>query len=151
MGCRVVATSEHHARVRRHLQVKFVENSFAFVDFAEFLVEVLSHVEGLHGLLVVPHIPNVHRKVISREQVVVTRRGKSSHADRIDDFCEEMLARGVLLELNLCRVLVELGRDSQVAQANVAFARGEEEHITTFGVVLHMCDYLRQLLYVGRL
>ena len=62
-----------------------------------------------------------------------------------------MLSGGVLLELDLRGVLVELGRDSEVAKADVTLTGGEEEDVATLGVVLHMSDDLGKLFNVNRL
>ena len=44
VGVRVIGTRQYHARVGGHLEIEFVENALAFVDFAELLVEVLCYV-----------------------------------------------------------------------------------------------------------
>ena len=62
-----------------------------------------------------------------------------------------MLSGGVFLELDLRGVLVELGRDSEVAKADIALTGGEEEDITALGVVLHVGDDLGKLFNVNRL
>ena len=72
MGMRMVTTCENHSGVRRNLQVKFIKNSLVLIDFAQFLIQVLGHVESLHRLLVIPYIPNLHRKVVTTKYVVVT-------------------------------------------------------------------------------
>ena len=65
MSMGMVATGEHHPRIWGHLQVKLIKNSLVLIDFAQFLIQVLGHVESLHRLLVIPYIPNLHRKWIS--------------------------------------------------------------------------------------
>ena len=51
----------------------------------------------------------MHCQVVAREKIVVACRCKSGHADGIDYVCEEMLARGIFLELDFHCKLVELG------------------------------------------
>jgi hypothetical protein len=62
-----------------------------------------------------------------------------------------MLPGGVFLELYLRGILVELGRDSEVAKADVALTGGEEEDVTALGMVLYVGDDLGKLFNVDRL
>ena len=110
MGMRVVRACKDHSRVGGHLKVEFVEDALTFVDFAELLVEVLGDLEGLHGLGIIPDIPNVHGQVVSGEKVIVACWSKFGHSNRVDYFCEKMLPRGILLQFNLRSVVSELGR-----------------------------------------
>ena len=107
MRMRVVRACKDHSRVGGHLKVELVENALTFVDFAEFLVEVLRDLEGLHRLGIVPDVPDVHGQVVSGEKVIVTCRCKFGHSNRIDYFCEKMLSRGILLQFNLGCVVSE--------------------------------------------
>ena len=63
----MVRACKDHARIRGHLKVELVKDSLTFVNLAELLVEVLGDLQGLHGLGIVPDVPNVDGEVISRE------------------------------------------------------------------------------------
>ena len=62
-----------------------------------------------------------------------------------------MLPRWVFLKLYFSWVFVELRRNSEVAEADVAFAWGKEKDVTTLRVVLHMRNDFRKLFNVDRL
>ena len=62
-----------------------------------------------------------------------------------------MLPGGVFLELDLRGILVELGRDSEVAKADVALTGGKEEDVTALWMVLYVGDDLGKLFNVDRL
>ena len=118
----MVAARQDHPRVRRHLQVEFVKNTFVLVDLAELGVEVLGDVERLDGLRIIAHVPDVHGQVVAREEVIVARGRELRHADRVDDLGEEVLARRVILKLDFHGVAAELRRHAVVAQADVPVA-----------------------------
>lgn len=148
---RVVGPREHHAGIWRHLEVEFVKNALTFVHLAKGHVEVLGDVQGLDGLRVIAHVPNVDGEVVAREEVVVTGRCEPRHADRVDNVGEEVLARRILLQLYLHAEVVELGGRAQVTQTDVAIAGGEEEHVGALRVILHVRDHLCELFDVGGL
>ena len=65
MSIRVIGSCKDLSGVRRNLQVKFVKNSFIFVDFTQLFIQVFGHIKRSDRCLIVPYIPNVHRHVVS--------------------------------------------------------------------------------------
>ena len=104
----MIAASEDLTRVRRDLKIELIKDALVFVDIAEFLFEIVCHIQGLYRLLSITHVPNMHRKVISREYVVVACRRKFSFSNRLDDLGKEILARRLGLLFNFYRVVWEL-------------------------------------------
>ena len=47
------------------MEIEFVENALAFVDFAELFIKVFSDIQRLDRLLIVAHIPNVHGQIVT--------------------------------------------------------------------------------------
>ena len=71
---RVVAAGEHHVRVRRYLQIELVKDIFALIYFTQLLFEVVGHVEHLAWLSLVPDVPNLNAKIVTRINVAVVDR-----------------------------------------------------------------------------
>ena len=90
------------------MEVEFVKNALAFVNFTKFLIKVFCHIECLNRLCIVPHVPDVHRQVVSGEEIVVARGSKFGHPNGVDYLCEEMLPRWVFLQFDLGCVVAEL-------------------------------------------
>ena len=61
----VVAARQNHGGVWTYLEVKLVEYIFALVNFTQLLLEVLSHVEHLARLPLVPDVPDLHTEVVA--------------------------------------------------------------------------------------
>ena len=142
----MITSSQYHARVWRHLKIKLVKYSLTFVDLAEFHIEILRDVQCLHWLCIVSDIPDVHRKVITREKIIIRSRCKLSRTDRIDDLCKEMLTTWVLFKLDFGSIIAILGWYSHIAKTHIPVAGREEEDIRSFGMILNMCDYFGKLL-----
>ena len=123
MGVGMIGAGQNHPRVGGHLKVELVKYALILVYFAKLFVQVVRHIECLHGHGIISHVPDVHGQVVSREEVIVTRRGKLGHANRVYYLREEVLSRWVLLKFNLRRRLVYVGRHTQIAQTDVAIAR----------------------------
>jgi len=99
MSVAVVRSGEHHCGAGRDLEVEFIKYSFIFVHFTKLRVQVLSHVEILNRMLVVPYVPNLNSQVITAENIVVSSWGILSSRHGIDNFCKEMFAGRILLNL----------------------------------------------------
>jgi len=65
MRVRMVATGQYHPRIRRNCQVKPVKYALTLVDLTQLLVQVLGDVEGLHGHLIIPHVPDLKGKIVA--------------------------------------------------------------------------------------
>ena len=111
----MVAPGEHLARIWADLQIKLVKDSLIFVHIAKFLLQVVCHVQGLDGLVRVSDVPNVHREIVSREEIVVAGGRKLGFSNRVDNLREEVLTRGFRLEFDLHGVVRVLRGRSQVA------------------------------------
>jgi hypothetical protein len=70
-------------------------------------------------MLVVSDVPDLDAQVISAENVVVRSWRILGPRNRVDDFCEKMLPRRVLLHLENYRRFLKLARYAQVALAHV--------------------------------
>ena len=91
----MVATGEDLARVRWDLKIEFIENTLIFVDVAKLLFKIVSDIQSLNRLLSITYVPNMHGKVVSWENVVITCRRKFSLANWLDYLCEEILSGGL--------------------------------------------------------
>jgi len=122
MGVGMVTTREHHARVRRHLQVEAVEDALALVHFAQLLVQVLRHVECLHRVFLVADVPDHDRQVVSRVNVCVVRWRELGPRYRVDYIGEKVLSGRVFRDLERGRAASELRTLAHVTQADVVLA-----------------------------
>ena len=111
----VVAASQDLLRIRWDLKIKLIKDALIFVDIAELLLEIVGHIQSFYRLFSISYVPNVHRKVISREYVVVAGRRKFSFSNRLDDLGKEILARRLGLLFNFSRVVWELRWGAKVA------------------------------------
>ena len=151
MSMGMVATGEHHPRIWGHLQVKLIKNPLVLIDFAQFLIQVLGHVESLHRLLVIPYIPNLHRKVVTTKYVVVTGGCKLGFRNWINYLCEKVLSGGILTILKLGWVLVELAAYSEVAIADAALTGWKEENVRPLRMIFHKSYHLWKFFHFWRL
>ena len=77
MSLRVICTGHNHGGIWRDLHVEFVEDSFTFINFAQPLLQVVGDIKAACGRSSISDVPNMHGKVISRENVrVLSQRGE---------------------------------------------------------------------------
>ena len=107
------------------MEIKLIEDVFGLVDLAELLFEVLGHIEHLARLILLPDVPYLYAQVVPREEIVVVDWRELGPRNGIDYIGEEVLARGIVLDHELRRGLVELRGDAQIAHVDVSFGTGE--------------------------
>lgn len=71
MGVIVVRPGEQVVATRRRVHFELVKDAFVLVQVAEFLLNVVSHVDGLDVFGVASDVPEFDGEVVSGHEVVV--------------------------------------------------------------------------------
>lgn len=150
VSMRVIASSQDHSAARRDFQIKLIKDPFTLVQFAELWVQIVCHVERLHRKCVVPDIPDVNRKVVSGEEVVVACRSKFRSGNGVNNVNEEVLSGGIFWLLEPDWAFFKLRRHSEVTIGQVPFWGAEKKYIRATWVVLYVRNHLCKFFNVRR-
>ena len=142
----VITSSQCHCAARRNLEVELVVDTLIVIQLAELLVHVVRDVECLHGVLVVPDVPNLNGQVVPWKNVVVAGRCELGPCHRVNDVGKEVAFLRIFLCSKLEGVVGELRVTTHVAQAQVALAAGKTKQIGLPWVELDVSDNFRKFL-----
>jgi hypothetical protein len=116
MSCWIVGSRQDLRRIRGDLEIELIKDCLTFVYFAQFLLQVVGHVVGLHWNLLISDVPDVDRNVVPREYEVVVLRGKLGPRYRINNISEEMLPWWVFFDRKLSAIVWGLRVESHIAK-----------------------------------
>ena len=146
-----VGAGKNHGWTRGYLQVEFVENTLIFIEFTQTLIKIVCHVENLHGALGVSHIPNLHCKIVARENVVIAARCKLRSCKGANNVCKKVALGTIFFLLESQRVFLDTSGLSQVADANVSLTRGVDKLVRVVRMELCISYYFWQVSSIWRL
>ena len=146
-----VGAGKNHGWTRGYLQVEFVEDTLIFIKFAQTLVKIVCHVENLHGALGVSHIPDLHCKIVAREDVVVAARRELRPCKGANDVSEKVALGTIFFLLESQRVFLDTSGLSQVADANVSLTRAVDKLVRVVRMELCISYDFWQVSRVWRL
>ena len=115
MDVGIITTGDHHAWVWRYLKIKLIEYILRFINFAQFFLQVLCHIQEFAWLTLISNIPNLETKIVSGVYVIIISWWKFSSRYRINDICEKMLSWRVFFNHEFSRALIELRWYSKIA------------------------------------
>lgn len=107
----VVASSQYHGATGRDFEIELIVNALTIIQFAKLIVHIICDIKDLYWMRVVPNVPDVDRKVVSWEQVVVTYGRKFRTWNRVDNARKEVPLAWVLYLLKNYRALFKLWRN----------------------------------------
>ena len=114
MNICIISSSYDHARVRRNLQIKLIEDILWFINLTQFFLEVFSHIQKFNRLSLISNVPYLKSQVVSSINVIFIGWWKFCPRNRVNDICKKMLSRRVLLYHKFGWASIELRRNSQV-------------------------------------
>lgn len=98
MEVSIVRACEHVFRARGTLQFELVKNVFWVIEVTKFLLDVITNLDGSHGLWGIPYVPNLAGNIIPWVDVLPIL-AEHCIGYRVDDLSKEMLLCWIYIDL----------------------------------------------------
>lgn len=140
MAIRVIRSCQDKIRIRRNLQVEFIEDSLAFIYFTQLFLKVIGYIVCLERHFVITNIPYLHWEIITWEDVIIIYWWKLCSTNWINDICKEMLSRRIFFNHKKSGALIKLWTYTHITTTNIALARRKDKDIWAHWMIFYMGD-----------